>query len=138
MAGPTARDFLDLALKRKAELSAESEALDQIIETYKRLLRPQVADVNVSSDQPDLYRGATPRAIQAARVAEMIDAARRLIIAEKRPMKRGELVKRLAAQGYEVVGKDRNKVFGTNLWRSGRFVAVEGQGYWPSDLELPA
>jgi len=50
-------------------------------------------------------------------------------------MKRGELVKRLEEQGYEVVGTDKNKVFGTNLWRSGRFQMIEGKGYWPNDIE---
>lgn len=133
----SARELLDKALKRRAELSVESEALDLFIETYQRILNLGTEVRDAPSDQLDLYRGSTPRAIQAARVAEMIDAARRLMIAEKRPMKRGELVKRLEAQGFEVVGKDKNKVFGTNLWRSERFVAVDGKGYWPNDIELP-
>lgn len=137
MPAQTARELLDNALKRRAELSAESEALDSFIEAYQRVLNLKHAVPETGSDQLDLYRGATPRAIQAARVAEMVDAARRLMIAEKRPMKRGELVKRLEAQGYEVFGKDKSKVFGTNLWRSGKFVAVDGRGYWPNDIDLP-
>ena len=52
-------------------------------------------------------------------------------------MKRGELVKRLLDQGYSLPGRDKNKVFGTNLWRSGKFRAVDGEGYWPKDVVLP-
>ena len=67
----------------------------------------------------------------------MLDATRKLILKEQRPMKRGELRKRVEALGYDVIGADKNKVFGTNLWRSGKFRTIEGQGYWPNDVELP-
>jgi hypothetical protein len=68
----------------------------------------------------------------------MVDTARRIIVAEGRPMKRGELVKRLEERAFKITGADKNKVFGTNLWRSGKFVAVKGKGYWPSDIALPS
>lgn len=53
-------------------------------------------------------------------------------------MKRGEIVQRLLAQGYRIEGSDKNKVFGTTLWRSEKFDAVDGHGYWPKDAPLPA
>lgn len=137
MPAPTAQELLDKALKRRAELALESEALDLFIDTYKRLLSTRATDRSSETGQFELYGGASSRAINAAKVADMMDAARRLMIAEKRPMKRGELVKRLEAQGFEVTGKDKNKVFGTSLWRTGKFIAVEGKGYWPNDVELP-
>jgi len=135
MPSQMAREILDKALKRREELRVESEALDSLIKTYNALLYPQKNFSETDEEQPDLYRGASQRAIHRARVAEMVDAARRIIIAQRRPMKRGELVKRLEEQGYEVVGTDKNKVFGTNLWRSGRFQMIEGKGYWPNDIE---
>jgi len=52
-------------------------------------------------------------------------------------MKRGELVSKLESQGFSFPGHDKNKVFGTNLWRSGRFRTVGDQGYWPKDVTLP-
>jgi hypothetical protein len=137
MASPTALEILSNALKRRDELRLESEALDSLIETYKKLFGTDDPAKVPHEEQPDLYRGSSTRALHAARVVETLDAARRIIIAEKRPMKRGELVKRLLAQNYEIVGRDKNKVFGTNLWRSGRFITVEGKGYWPNDVELP-
>lgn len=133
----TARDMLNNALKRREELRLESEALDMLIETYKNLLGSKEEPSN-DPEQPDLYRGMTQRAIQSAQVAEMLEAARRIIISERRPMKRGELVKKLEANGFKIAGADKNKVFGTNLWRSEKFVAVEGKGYWPKDVELPS
>lgn len=138
MVSPTARDILDKALRRREELRVESEALDLLIRTYRDVLGVRSDVPSGPEVQPDLYRGMSQRAVHAARVAEMVDAARRIIIAERRPMKRGEIVKRLEAQGFDIVGSDKNKVFGTNLWRSEKFVAIEGRGYWPKDVELPS
>lgn len=137
MASPTAREVLEKALERRAELVQEMGALDSLISVYRGLLSRSAAESRIGVDQPDLYKGLPPRSIHAAQIAEMMDAARRIIIAEKRPMKRGELVKRLAEQGFEIFGKDKNKVFGTNLWRSGKFRTIEGKGYWPKDVSLP-
>ncbi len=138
MASPTAREILDKALKRREELRVESEALDSLIKTYQELFYPQKIVGETEEEQPDLYRGVSQRAIQRARVAEMIDVAKRIMVAQRRPMKRGELVKRLQQQGFEIVGTDKNKVFGTNLWRSGKFRMIDGKGYWPIDVELPS
>jgi hypothetical protein len=77
------------------------------------------------------------RAIRTARINEMVDEARRIMVTERRPMKRGELVRRLEGRGFKILGTDKNKVFGTNLWRSGKFRMVEGKGYWPNDVALP-
>lgn len=137
MASPTAREVLDNALKRRQELRRESEALDNLIETYHSILGIGTTRRETEEEQPDLYRGMSPKAIHTARVAEMIDAARRIIIAERRPLKRGELVSRLEAHGFQILGADKNKVFGTNLWRSKKFIAIEGKGYWPKDVALP-
>jgi hypothetical protein len=137
MAGTTAREVLEKAIERRAELTQEMAALDNLISLYRGLLSRSPSESLADLDQPDLYRGLPPRAVHAAQIAEMMDAARRLIIAEKRPMKRGELVKKLREQGFEIVGKDKNKVFGTNIWRSGRFRMIEGRGYWPKDVAFP-
>lgn len=132
------KEMLANALKRREELTLESEALDNLISMYRRLLSVEDSSPANHEEQPDLYRGESSRAKYAAQVAEMVDVARRLIIAEKRPMKRGELVKKLEAQGYQIVGGDKNKVFGTNLWRSKKFQSIEGKGYWPIDVKLPS
>lgn len=137
MADETARELLDKALKRREEIGREVAALDNLIAVYRRLLSVHTTESDSAVDQPDLYRGLSRREIRAAQIAELMDAARKIIIAERRPMKRGELVKRLTEQGFHIVGGDRNKVFGTNLWRSGKFRTVEGKGYWPKDVTLP-
>jgi hypothetical protein len=67
----------------------------------------------------------------------MIEEARRLILKENRPMKRGELVRQLEARGFKIAGTDKNKVFGTTVWRSGKFDQIEGRGYWPKGVPLP-
>ena len=97
MASPPAREILNNALKRREELRLESEALDNLITTYQNILGIGNPLRETYEEQPDLYRSMSKRAQRSAQVAEMVDAARRIIIAEARPMKRGELVKRPVA-----------------------------------------
>lgn len=138
MGSPTARDVFNIALKRREELAREAEALDKIIASYREIGEENDSFLGAQEEQPDLYRGVSPRAQKSAQVAEMIEAARRIVIEQKRPMKRGELVKNLENKGFTIEGGDKNKVFGTNLWRSEKFIAVEGKGYWPKDVALPS
>ncbi len=137
MAGDTAQEFYTKALKRHAELSLEIEALAEFIQAYERIMKKRAAAQETYEEQPDLYKPASNRAARALQIAEMVEATRRIIIAEGKPLKRGELVRRIEALGFEIVGTDKSKVFGTNLWRSNRFRTIEGKGYWPADLELP-
>jgi len=138
MAGPSAHDLLDKALKRQKELLTELEALTEFVETYRRVIGPQNSSVAPTGQQPSLFEPPSRRAAHAEKITEMIDVARRIIIAENRPMKRGDLRRRVEELGFQVVGADKNKVFGTNLWRSKKFILIDRHGYWPIDAELPA
>ena len=130
------RDILDKLLKRRAEITKEADGLDTLIALYKgSLSRPR--SESVSADQLSFYDAPSTRAIRNAEKARAIDAARRLILANNRPMRRGEIVEALEEQGFHLPGADRVKVFGTNLWRSGKFRSVEDEGYWPKDTPLP-
>ena len=135
MASSTADDLLNKALKRHKELLEELEALSRFIDDYSQIVRNR--ESHSRPDQPELFLPPTKRAAHAEKITEMMDAARRIIMSEQRPMKRGELRRRIEGLGFEIVGADKNKVFGTNLWRSGKFITIEGQGYWPADAELP-
>lgn len=132
----TDKELLANALKRKEELERESKILDELIANYRR---NDAADAAANETvQLGLWdKHGAKRRLEGAKVGEMLDEARRLILTERRPLKRGELVSRLEDRGYEVIGTDKNKVFGTNVWRSGRFLHVPGEGYWPKDVELP-
>jgi hypothetical protein len=131
------RDILDKLLERRTFLAKEAAALDNLIALYHRLSSQEISESSADANQLDLYRQPSSRAAQAADIARTIEAARKLIIREGRPMKRGELVSKLESQGLSFPGRDKNKVFGTNLWRSGRFRMVGDQGYWPKDVALP-
>lgn len=135
MPASAADDLLNKALKRHKELSEELEALSRFIEDYSVIVRGRETATN--GEQPELFQPPSRRVAHADRIAEMMDAARRIVLSEQRPMQRGELRKRVESLGFNVVGKDKNKVFGTNLWRSGKFRMVEGAGYWPIDMEVP-
>ena len=130
-------ELLANSLKRKEELQRESETLDQFIELCRRL----IADEKTVTAPAQLGLWETQnqrRRLKATQIQEIMAEVRRLILAERRPLKRGELVKRLEDRGFEIVGTDKSKVLGTNVWRSKQFVHIDGEGYWPSDIELPS
>lgn len=134
MAGETAKELLSIALKRKDELELESKALDSLIETYKKLAE---FEDKRSPEQMNLWSAHHSKRTRSSYLADLLAEVRRLIIAAGHPLNRGELVKKLEAGGQTIDGKNKAKVLGTNIWRSGQFVHVDGYGYWPSDTPIP-
>jgi reverse gyrase len=134
MADESLRELLSKLLKRRDELRLESEALDKLIETYRQL---SLLDKEQDLPQLDLWKGSRSRRARSAYVAEMMATARRLILAEGRPLTRSELLQRLEAEGYVIDGSDKSKVLGTNLWRSEQFQHIGKKGYWPQDTPVP-
>jgi hypothetical protein len=134
MSSEAPRDLIAKLLKRRDELRMESEALDNLISTYQKLL---MLGKERDAQQLDLSLGPNSRRARSAYVAETLAEARRIIIAEGRPMNRSELIRRLEAAGYIIEGTDKSKVLGTNIWRSEQFLHVDGKGYWPRDVPMP-
>ena len=130
------RELLANSLKRKQELQTESETIDRLIELCRRMINDE--ETVTPPAQLGLWDTGNPRQrLKATQIQEMLAEVRRLILAERRPLKRGELVKRLEDRGFVIVGTDKSKVLGTNIWRSKQFRHIDGEGYWPSDIELP-
>jgi hypothetical protein len=138
MAHSGTREILAKALKARAELAAELAAVDEVIHICRERLRASAPKSDSRPEQLDLYGARSSRRANAQYVAELVEATRRVLVEEGAPLKRGALVKRLEERGYEIRGSDKTRVFGTILWRSKRFVAVAGSGYWPADLDIPA
>ena len=129
------RELLSKLLKRREELRLESEALENLIQTYTSLSHLKIAQNE--TPQLDLWKARHSGKARSAYVADMLAEARRIIISEGRPITRSELVRRLEEEGYVIEGRDKAKVLGTNIWRSKKFEAVEGKGYWPNDIARP-
>ncbi|HWK34864.1 hypothetical protein [Sphingomonas sp.] len=134
MADESLRELLAKLLKRRDELRLESEALDKLIDTYRRL---SLLEKEQDLPQLDLWKGSRSRRARSAYVAEMMAATRRLILAEGRPLTRSELLQRLESEGYVIDGSDKSKVLGTNIWRSEQFQHIGKRGYWPRDTPMP-
>jgi hypothetical protein len=65
--------------------------------------------------------------------------ARRLLIENGRPMKRGQLIRSFRSHGLRVGGTNEAKSFGAKIWRArDRFINISGEGYWPRDVDCPA
>jgi hypothetical protein len=137
MAEDTIRELLVKALKRQDELRSEFEALQNLVAHYQRHL--SVSGSAAGEDQPslDLRLAASSLKARSAYVARLVEEAKRIILEAGRPLKRGELVRLLEREGLPVEGTDKAKVLGTNLWRSGKFEQIEGEGYWPRDVPRP-
>ena len=133
----TANEILVALRKRREVLRRELSALDSLLPVYEALSAAEIPESDQESGQLELYRGRSSRAAQTAAIAETVEAVRKIIVKSGKPMRRGELVRELEKMGFDLPGADKNKVLGTNLWRSGKFRAVEGLGYWPKDIPLP-
>lgn len=134
MARDSTRELLANLLKRRDELRLESEALERLIETYRTLA---LLEREEPLDQLELWKGNRSSRARSAYVAEMMAAARRLVLAAGRPLTRSELLRELEREGYVVDGKDKSKVLGTNIWRSKQFRHIGKLGYWPKDTPVP-
>lgn len=74
-------------------------------------------------------RRGTPSEI--ARIAE------RVLLDEKRPLNRRQLVDALEARNVEIPSEDKARYLGTVLWRNQEvFEHIEGRGYWVKGAEI--
>jgi len=114
----------------------ELEALESLISNYSALLNMREVLQTVEPEL-NLQVSGSSRTAKKVYISRLLEEIRRVLIAEGRPLKRSDLVARLLEQGFEIEGRDKSKVLGTNIWRSGRFKHIDGHGYWPSDVPLP-
>jgi hypothetical protein len=130
-------DLIQKAVERRNALRRELETLDRFIHDYTARV-VSTASAPISDPQDDLFNDSKGRRKRrAANVAAMMDSAEEMILQEGEPMTRGQLLARLEAQGHVIEGGDKNKVLGTNLWRSKRFHNIQGVGYWPKSMAIP-
>src|SRR5690349_7481228 len=102
MDNETVRDLLANALKRQDELREEFEALQSVIVHYRRQLSRPLGDTPDAQQTLDLRLGVNSLKARSAYVARLMDEARRIIVREGRPMKRGELVRELERDGFPI------------------------------------
>lgn len=130
-------ELLQRALLRRDELRQELEALDTFIRTYSEMKERQAP---AHTQQADLFATRTPRGFRQQRVAAnelAMEAAEKIILAAGHPLSRSELLRALEREGHVIVGGDKSKVLGTNIWRSKRFYNLKGAGYWPISAPIP-
>ena len=130
-------ELLQKAIERRDRLRTALTALDNFIASYGQIQEdPLEATMPLFEIRHDIPPPISKRQRQAL-VQAIVDDAERFILAEGRPLTRGQLVQRLQASGHSLDGRDKNKVLGTNLWRSGKFHNLKGAGYWPKVSPVP-
>jgi hypothetical protein len=130
-------ELIAKALERKAELLRELEAINNLINALSPANRA-ITPPSDSSTQLKLWEAeSTQRVSKRDELKLVLDEVEALILAAGTPLTRGQLVPALTSRGFKLDGADRNKVLGTNIWRSKRFVNLPGFGYWPKGVPIP-
>jgi hypothetical protein len=134
---------IENARKRLAALRVEAAEIERFIAMYERF-----DDKNVSWAQPSNVGNSEETHPQKSkpvdnlgrdgpRPTEIAEMMERLIREVGRPMTRGEIVSAFAARDFEIPGTDKGRYLGTIAWRNkGKFVNIEGRGYWVRSLPL--
>lgn len=132
-------DFLRMAYERRERLRRELLAVEHLIAEHERLEASTPKSTRRNYELPlETARRTRAQRTEAGGLEPLFDAAERAILDEGKPLSRSELIERLEPEGFAFPGGDRVKVFGTNLWRSRRFISLKGLGYWPKSHPLPA
>lgn len=132
-------ELLRQAYERRERLRQELKLVENLIADYLRLEARTLNDAEPANYELSLDEPASTRyRLTGAQLKNVIDAAEALITEAGKPLSRSELVDQLETQGFHFPGTDKTKVFGTNLWRSKRFLNLKGIGYWPKGVPLPA
>lgn len=132
-------ELLRQAYERRERLRRELALVDNLISDYERLESTAAATSSENYELSFDSRSTRGRSrTSAADLTAIYKAAEALILKAGKPLSRSDLLRRLEANGFQFPGRDKVKVFGTNLWRSKRFVSLKGLGYWPEAHPLPA
>ena len=128
------------ALKRRDELKKELVEVEHFIEMYQQFMNYHAGPMG---DGGPLRSSVSVRPSMRTRRRmsreEMAPIIKDVLIEHGRPMTRGPLVEALAAKNIPIAGTDPSKNMGTIMWRlRGRFINIEGEGYWPKDVSCDA
>lgn len=144
---------LDKALQRLAELQREMDEVRQFIELYHRFdagspvanRRARTPDAVGGDSQltgttvenltlqpvensPEKTRKGRPAGSGPREIAEIME---RVIREADRPLSRGEIVDALERREIGIPAQDKARYVGTIAWRNkGKFINIEGRGYW--------
>ena len=131
-------DLLRQAYERRERLRKQLTAVEEFIANYEEATPPRAQGTPANYELNLSAAVSRGRRVRTPDLDALIEAAEATILAAERPLPRSELLRRLEQQGFVFPGTDKVKVFGTNLWRSRRFVSLKGLGYWPEAHPLPA
>jgi hypothetical protein len=119
-------------LKQYARFSEESELLDDAVTEEGNLAKSEAGNMAAARNKS---RSSGDGAVSQ----EQFEAdARRILIENARPMKRGQLINGFHSRGLRIGGTDEIKNFGAKIWKARNvFVNIPSEGYWPRDIACP-
>lgn len=153
------RDYMEQLRAKRDILAREVERIDGLIARQEHLeadIAAVIRDMdyampsrheNQSTDEPSNANarsdasglaevGRAKRGPNGSPADEIVDAAKKALRDNDRPMTRYELVDAVEKAGLTVGGVDKARNMGTILWRSKQFKNA-GDGYWPADDDPP-
>lgn len=130
--------LLQQAYGRRDRLRQELATIEGFIRQYEALKSEsrQSTNLELPLEAAEISESGPKR--QRTDVSSVMIAAENAILQAGRPLSRSALLRTLEDQGFNLPGGDRAKVFGTNIWRSGKFLSIKGKGYWPKSHSLPS
>ena len=129
--------LLQQAYERRDRLRQELATIEGFISQYEALKGDSRPSTNLELPLEATARSESRTKRKRTDVSNVMAAAADAILQAGRPLSRGTLLRTLEDQGFTFPGGDKIKVFGTNIWRSDKFINVKGVGYWPLSHPLP-
>lgn len=118
--------------RQLADLQKELKEIEKVERGVLDLAAKLAVAVDDNSD--DEGSGGSSRMRSGARPTQIIKAAKEILLNSPHPMSRSELLKRLTAEGVEVIGTNPANTLGTTLSRAPTvFTNLKGFGYWLVD-----
>lgn len=139
---PSVQEMIERLQKKRAELIKEAVRLESAIDALRSTAYLFGEDVDAASAMVedefkiDVGIDTGTRSSTVLQPEDVARLARRTLIENGRPAKRGALVRLMESKGIPLTGVDKAKNLGTILWRfNNLFVNLDGFGYWPRDMK---
>lgn len=125
-----------VAVNRISQLETELQLLKSLVSNYRKLARqsPSVPREDFTTLAMEAAAPAFPCSTPQAELEIMVE---QLLVANRAPMRRAEILAKLKSAGAVVGGRNELANLGSKLSRATRLMNLPRLGYWPKDHPYP-
>lgn len=126
-------DLVAKARRLIAWHKSELERLTEWMETAQRL-QGSLRSLTVP---PESAAAEDTTGMEVLSKPDLLRWCRDVLLAHGEPMNRREILAELTRRKMTLIGKNKERVLGTYLWRSPDFINLKDRGYWLADRGVP-